>query len=110
MDLGFTWLVEKAVHLSLFWLIIVVFFFSSIIIGLFILYCSILTTTLFLVPPNKKIGGVIYSILAGIFCVMALISYWDIETSIIGKIIIELQVLIFWVSMIKIGFISNNEE
>ncbi|NHB70391.1 hypothetical protein [Perlabentimonas gracilis] len=103
IDLLLGWLIMKALTISTFWLIVLAIFFSSIIIGLFSSFCSILIGLLMTIPPNKKIAGIIFSLFAFIIGIGDFIAYLKLDTSILAKIIILIQVIIVWGSLTYLG-------
>lgn len=110
IDLGFGWLVQKAVGMKTIWLILIVILFSTFIIGLFSVLLGILTSSLFTIPPNKKIGGIVFSSFSAIMLISSLIGYWQVDASFVGKLIIESQVLLIWGGMIKFGMDFSNGD
>lgn len=104
IELAFNWLLDKAIGLSLFWLIVIVFVFSSLIAGLFASLCSIAISPLIKVAPNKKVAGIIFAVIAIIVCIADIVAYVQYDISIMAKIIIVIQILVVWGALAVLGF------
>jgi len=111
IDLAFSWIIDKMLLLSPFWLAMIAFFSSMLVISLFSLLCSLLIISLMSIPPNKKIGGIIFGIFAFIngigdfaYCVM-------LDIKILPKIIILYTTTLVWVTIVLMGFrMSGNNN
>lgn len=108
IEIGFDWLIYKAITLSTFWLILIVIFFSGAILGLFSVLVSILTTSIFLLAPSKRIAGMIFGVLALMVGIVEFILYLKLDITTLAKVIILIQVLWFWGVLAFLGF--NIEE
>lgn len=103
IELSFDWIILKMLELSTFWLIVVFIFLSSIVIGMFSLIVTLLSTTLFLIAPNKKYAGIIFSLFSLMVLVSEIITWINFDTTIIAKIIIIIQILVVWLSLAGLG-------
>lgn len=110
IDLAFSWIIDKILMLSPFWIAMIALSTSFLIIGIFSLICSLLIISLMAIPPNKRIGGIIFGIFALIngtgdfaYCVML-----DIE--ILPKIIVLYVITLVWITIASAGFkMSEND-
>jgi len=109
IELAFSWIIDKMLLLSSFWLAMIAFSSSMLIVGLFSLFCSLLIMSLILISPNKKIGGTIFGILALMsgagnfaYCIM-------LDIKILPKIIILYTITFMWIVIASAGLrISKN--
>lgn len=82
-----------SLRLSLFWLILFLFFLAGIVWTLFKLLASIITIGVVSVCPNRKIGGLIYSIITTASLMFMIYDTWAVQTVYSGNTIVFCSII-----------------
>lgn len=92
LDIGLTYLTIRLFDFDWsFWKVIIfISFLGSVVIFLPMLFAMIISGLTVILCPNKKIGGIIYAIMALINFIYLIYNIWTIEIEFSGRIITTL--------------------